>query len=129
MPPHPAPVSLKYRTAMCLPRNCTDDERTQSPTVVSFATANLLLFMGLTNYTLFKVGCDPLQDLNPVPTYSAGAVIMLILCAMLGLAVLLGTGLRWLDDAGLYVEQQYAMLATRRSLRYLAYPGHTHAAD
>ena len=95
------PGSEVYSVAICLPRNCTDETRTNSIGVQAFAISNIAAYLPLTPFASLSFQCLPLQDVDPVPRWSGGEIFWMTVIVVLVLLVIAGTLLRWMDDSGL----------------------------
>ena len=72
------PVSLTWKFGMCVPRGCTPEDVAYAVEVVTF---------GVANATLSTVSCYSSKK----PPFNAGAIVMIIVCFLIGIIVMAAT--------------------------------------
>ena len=73
-----SPVPLKWMFGMCVPRGCTPEDVVYAVDVVTF---------GIANATLSTISCKDTKK----PPFNAGAIIMIIVCFLIGGVVMAAT--------------------------------------
>ena len=73
-----SPVPLKWMFGMCVPRGCTPEDVAYAVEVVTF---------GVANATLSTISCKDTKK----PPFNAGAIIMIIVCFLIGGVVMAAT--------------------------------------